>query len=96
MQQQSKQILTRTLLASSLSLAFFGGQTALAEEAMNELDNIEVTADKEKAVTAKQLEQKQAASLQEIFKDKTDFTVGGGSLPAVRVAHRAAGVRRIV
>ncbi len=84
MQQQSKQILTRTLLASSLSLAFFGGQTALAEEAMNELDNIEVTADKEKAVTAKQLEQKQAASLQEIFKDKTDFTVGGGSLPAAQ------------
>lgn len=83
MQQQSKQILTRTLLASSLSLAFFG-QTVLAEEAMNELDNVEVTADKEKAVTAKQLEQKQAASLQEVFKDKTDFNVGGGSLPAAQ------------
>lgn len=69
MQQQSKQILTSTLLASSLSLAFFLDKTVLVEEAMNELDNVEVTADKEKAVTAKQLEQKQAASLQEVFKD---------------------------
>lgn len=83
MQQQSKQILTRTLLASSLSLALFG-QTVLAGETVNELGQVEVTADKEKAVTAKQLEQKQAASLQEVFKDQTDFNVGGGSLPAAQ------------
>jgi hypothetical protein len=46
MQQQSKHTFTRTLLASSLSLAFFG-QTAFAEELVNELSKVEVTADKE-------------------------------------------------
>lgn len=52
MPQQSKHTFTRTLLASSLSLAFFG-QTALAEEQVNELSKVEVTADKENAITAK-------------------------------------------
>lgn len=83
MQQQQKHTFTRTLLASSLSLAFFG-QTAFAEGQVNELSKVEVTANKENAITAKQLEQKQAASLQDIFKDQTEFNVGGGSLPAAQ------------
>ena len=83
MQQQQKHTFTRTLLASSLSLAIFG-QTAFAEGQVNELSKVEVTANKENAITAKQLEQKQAASLQDIFKDQTEFNVGGGSLPAAQ------------
>ena len=83
MQQQQKHTFTRTLLASSLSLAFFG-QTAFAEGQVNELSKVEVTANKENAITAKQLEQKQAASLQDIFKDQSEFNVGGGSLPAAQ------------
>lgn len=83
MQQQPKRIFTRTLLASSLSLAFFG-HAAIAEEQVNELSKVEVTADKEKAITTKALDKKQATTLQEVFKDKSDFNVGGGTLPVAQ------------
>jgi len=83
MQPQSKLIFSHTLLASSLSLALFG-QAALAEESVNELSKVEVTADKDKKITAKKLEQKQASTLQEAFRDQPEFNVGGGTLPVAQ------------
>lgn len=74
----------RTLLATSLSLIIASPAIYAEETTTTELAQVEVSADKEKKISAEEIEQKQASNLQEVFRDKTDFSVGGGSTPAAQ------------